>query len=211
MIVFNECRIDYEGKNLIIEASVDSLRYYDDIHISAIVIDTQDTFSESGPSSKDKAIYTQSLEDIDNDKDYIYIDDKCQCECHKDKGVKKLRIKLSSSDLRNISLNDNIFFVYIKASGIPSMNTPCGMDNGWTMSVAVNLRPIYNIAMGYIKELDNTCSIPRGFIDMILRLKAFNLSLKTGNYLTAIKQWQKFFKNKSTVSFTKNCGCYGIN
>ena len=77
--------------------------------------------------------------------------------------------------------------------------------------IAVNLRPIYNMAMGYIKELDSNCSIPKGFIDMILRIKAFKLALKTGNYTVAFKWWDKLFKNKRSISINKRCGCNGIN
>lgn len=108
------------------------------------------------------------------------------------------------------NLNDNILFVYVGVRGIPEPDTPCGMDNKYSVAVAVNLRPVYNMAMSYIKELESTCNIPRRFIDMILRLRAFELSIKTGNFLTAIKQWDKLFKNKRIVSPAK-CGCNGIS
>ena len=64
--------------------------------------------------------------------------------------------------------------------------------------------------MRYIKELDNNCTISKGFIDMILRLKAFEMSIKTGNFTTAINQWDKLFKNKRIVS-SSNCGCNGTS
>ena len=52
--------------------------------------------------------------------------------------------------------------------------------------------------------------INKNFIDYILRFKAFELSLKTGNYTLAIEYWEKFLKNKtSSISKPKGCGCYG--
>jgi hypothetical protein len=184
MIVFNECRIDSEGKYLIVEASVENLDYFKDVFIESIIVDTQDTYSESGPSESN--VYSEEFKD----------------------SPKNIRVRISLKELKVDSLNDNIFFVYIGAGGVPASGTPCGMDDTYTMCIAVNLRPIYNMAMSYIKELEKTCETPKGFIDMILRLKAFELSLKTGNFTTAFKQWDKL-KNKSIVPSHKGCGCHG--
>ena len=65
--------------------------------------------------------------------------------------------------------------------------------------------------MLYTKELGDTCSIPKNFIDYILKVKALDLSLKTGNYQEAIRYWNRLFKNfyyTNNVEFS-NCGCYG--
>lgn len=211
MVVFNECRIDKEGKNLIIDVSVDSLPYYKNIYLDSITIDTDKTFIEHGPSST--PIYNTLFPELtDPEPDYSDTteNDIFIIEEHKDKGLKNIRLELNYKELGLDNLNDNILFVYVGVRGIPEPDTPCGMDNKYSVAVAVNLRPVYNMAMSYIKELESTCNIPRGFIDMILRLRAFELSIKTGNFLTAIKQWDKLFKNKRIVSPAK-CGCNGIS
>lgn len=212
MVIFNECRIDKEGKNLIVDVSVDSLTYYKDVYLESITIDTDKTFIEHGPSSN--PIYSQNFTDV-TESELIYSgsiasDSVFEIGATEVNGLKNKRIKLSARDLGLDNLNDNMLFVYIAVGGIPAPDTPCGMDNKYTVGVAVNLRPIYNMAMGYIKELEGTCNAPKGFIDMILRLKALELSLKTGNYTTAIKWWNKLFKNKAGVSITKKCNCNGI-
>ena len=216
MIVLEQCRID-EGK-LIIEASVENLSYYKDVYIEAVVIDTNDTYSPNGPSNN--PVFIKEFEpehmkvDVTNDCNSLKVDEDCKCGdvyTSQKAGVKNIRLCLSPKDINVSNLDNNIFFVYIIATGIPAPCTPCGMDNKFTMGIAVNLRPIYNTAMKYVNELDSTCTIPRGFIDMILRLKAFDLSLRTGNYQVAFKQWDKLFKNKISVSPTKGCGCNGIN
>lgn len=59
MIVLNECRITDDGKYLIIEASVDSLNYYENVYISQVIIDTDETWINSGPSSNN--VYNQEF------------------------------------------------------------------------------------------------------------------------------------------------------
>lgn len=192
MVVFNECRIDKEGKNLILDVSVDSLSYYKDMYLDSVIIDTDKTFIENGPSSN--RIYTQQFPDVNGTK------------------PRNIRVTINHSELirNSTSLNDCILFVYIKVGGIPDANIPCVCDKIYSIAVAVNLRPVYNMAMRYIKELNNDCTIPKGFIDMILRLKAFEMAIKTGNFTTAINLWNKLFKNKRIVS-SSNCNCNGTS
>lgn len=220
MVVLNECRIDQEGKNLIIEATVENLSYYKNVYIDSVTVHTNENYSPNGPN-KETCVFFKSFE-----SDYFKVDTRCDCtpvtedencKCgnvytSQKAGVKKIRLSIKAKDLiRAADFNNNIFFVYVTATGYPTPDCPCGMDNCYTMGVAVNLRPIYNMAMGYIKELDSNCTTPNGFVDMILRLKAFDLSLRTGNYPMAFKQWDKLFKNKVSVSPKRGCGCNGIN
>lgn len=204
MIIFNQCRIDNEGKRLIIEATVENLNYYKDVYIKSIIIDTDETFISSGPSKN--PVFSQNFV-----TDQIDEETTCGRVETNDIGIKNIRLTLSEKDLKAGSFTNNIFFIYVVATGVPAPCTPCGMDNEVTLGIAVYLKPLYEMAMKYVREVDSNCNIPKGFIDMILRLKAFDLSLKTGNIPTAIKYWDKLFKNKISVSPNKNCGCNGIN
>ena len=196
MIQFNTLKITQDGKNLIINASVKNLEYYTNVLIGSIVIDNQDTYSVSGPSSN--PIYRHSFagKDLVTNKDIA--------------GLKNISITVSAKELldNNGDLNDDILYVYLIAVGTPSADTPCGMDNVNTLGVALNLRPIYNNGINYIKQVESTCEIPKDFIDFILRYKALDLALKTENYIQANKYWNKFFKNNNVVSLnTNSCGC----
>lgn len=204
MIIFNQCRIDPDGKHLIIEASVENLKFYKDVYIESVIIDTDETFSSTGPSNN--PVFNQNFI-----TDQIDEETTCGSVETNDIGIKHIRLTLSEKDLRAGSFTNNIFFVYVVATGVPDSCTPCGMDNKITMGIAVYLKPLYDMAMKYIKEMDSNCNTPKGFIDMILRLKAFDLSLKTSNIPTAIKYWDKLFKNKISISPNKNCGCNGLN
>lgn len=185
MIKFTRCEIDERGESLIIEASVDNMSYYDDVYIDSIKIDTEKTYSVNGPSEMSHEI--------------LFTEDR-----------KSVSLRLCISDIPNISnFNDSIFFVYAIARGVPCSDTPCGLDPCYIMTIAINMRPIYNKAMKYINELNSKCDVPRGFIDMFLRLKAFSLALRTGNIMKAIDLWKSLSKDKKIVSF-KGCGCHGI-
>ena len=102
-----------------------------------------------------------------------------------------------------------MFFVYAIAKGYPAPDTPCGRDNSQILGTVINLYPFYQDTIGYLKELNDTCTPPKNFIDSILRFKALELSIKTGNYTQAIKYWKQFFSKRKPVTVKNNCGCYG--
>lgn len=183
---FNELRITPDSRHLIIDVSIPEEDYYDDVYLDSVLIDNQDTFVNNGVSSK--PVYS-----------YI-IPDNGGCM----KGVKHLRIVLDRYDLGS---TDGIFFIYVRVKGMPSPDTPCGMDNITTMRAVSNLYPYYSQAMGYIKELGDTCSVPQNFIDYILKMKALELSVKAGDYTGAIKYYNKFLKNLPRSPKKGGCGC----
>lgn len=218
MIEFSKCRIDPEGKNLIIEAAVKSDSYYTNVYIDSVTIDTEETFSTLEPSSSpifsqsyvgETAAATTTNVSLSTVVESSDIEENTATTIST---TKSISLELTPVTLGLSNFNDHIFFVYVKATGTPSADTPCGKDNVYTLAVAVNLNPIYQMAMGYIKELSSNCEIPSGFIDMILRLKALDLALKTGNNDVAAKYWTKMFKGKTTTTSSKsNCGCNGLN
>lgn len=184
MIKFTDLRVN-KG-HLIITAEVRETRnYYDDIYISKIKIDSQDTFSSSGPSSS-----------------LIY-------ESETFTSAKKITLDLTVNDFTgDIDMNRTMFFVYAEASGMPSASTPCGFDETPSVGVTFSLCPIYNETMQYVKEIESNCDLPKNFINMILQFKAIQYSINSGHFTQAIKYYNKFYKNLS-VSTSNSCGCNG--
>lgn len=190
MVTFNELRITKDGKYLIIDVSIRSQSYYNDVYLDSISIDTQDTYKDGGPSSS-----------IVYHKDIASESDK----------AKSYRLELSVGEFLP-SLSDNMFFVYVKAKGTPASDTPCGMDNEYTLGVTFNPCALYNSFMSYIKEVGNACSIPKNLINMLLQFKAVEASINTDHYAQAIEYYNKFIKNlgkTNTTAHIKSCGCYG--
>lgn len=215
MIKFNELRITPDNECLIIDVQVSQESYYKDIYLDSIIIDNQDSYNPNGPS--DNPIY--SITSLTQNNNYIYssedlnnyIKDSDQSPVFDEEDTfikkKKVRIILTKQDIGKIE--GNMFFVYVIAGGTPSPNTPCGMDNSICMRTVIALQPIYNKAIQYFKELNTECTIPKGLIDIILRLKALELSIKTGNYNQAISYWNKYFINLQGITEfkTNNYGC----
>jgi hypothetical protein len=184
MIQINTLKIAPDGKSLIVNAAVKDLSYYENVYIGSLKIDDQDSFSEFGPSSN--PIWQDSYE--------------------KKKTV-DITIDIAAFDPKKTSLNEDILYCWFEATGTPSSDTPCGMDNTYTLGIAINLRPIYNKGMAFFKEMENNCSMPKEFINFILEYKALDLALKTENYIQANKYWNKFFKGTKVTSIKTGCGC----
>lgn len=195
MITFNELRITPDSKSLIIDVSVKDYEYYKNITIDSIIIDTQETYLVSGPSSN--PIFKYSVKSTQDNNLY---------SAQRSLDNKSIRLQLTSQDLQD-KLSTSLLFVYVVTTGKSSPATPCGMGNRITLGTVVDLFPIYCKTISYLKELNSSCSIPKNLIDMILRLKALELSLKTGNYIQAIEYWNKYFINISTNINSTSCGC----
>lgn len=183
MIKFTELRVQKERLTIVAEVR-DIENYYDNVYIDKIIVDTQDTFTTSGPSAN--PIYSVT---VDGNK-------------------KRVSISLSATTLGLEDLEHTMFFVYAKAKGTPAPGTPCGYDEEYSMGVTFAFCPIYNATMKYIREVENTCELPTSFINMILQFKAIQYSIDTGHYVQAINYYNKFYKNLN-LGTTSNCGCHG--
>lgn len=127
----------------------------------------------------------------------------CDCGCElatipadfdpKNVKIKRGRIVIDWQDMV-APMHNSLFFVYAKAKGTPTADAPCGKDNVFTLGIAVNLYPVYNSFICALKELDSDCNVPKNVIDMYLRYFAFNINVKTGHYIDAIRIWDRWFK-----------------
>ena len=217
MIHFNELRYSRDNKYLVIDAAIDSQDYYNDVVIDSIIIDNQNTFVTNGPSST--PIYTYKVPDM-YDKTYS-IPEECSCNPVRIKedesycftygldSMKHVRLELPLNAL-GIDCSSDILFVYVIATGTPAAATPCGFDNSKIMGTVVNLKYMYDNMLYYIRQIESECEVPRNFIDSILKYKAFELSIRTGNYPLAIKYWKKYLSNNNlNIPTIKTCNCYG--
>lgn len=188
MVQFNELRITPDNKELIIDVSVKDLDIYTNVYLDYIMIDNQDTFIEDGPS--DTPIYTYTV------KDAAY-------STSPNGSIKQCRLTLTNGD---VNLSSDLLFIYVVVKGVPDPSTPCNMDNATTMGVVYNLHNIFQSFMPYIREVENDCNLPKGFVNYILRFKALELAFATGNYTLAIKYWNRFFKDK-LITQPSTCNC----
>lgn len=188
MITF-DIDISADNKYLVITAAMDRKSpYYQDMTIKDITIDNQDTFVESGPS--DNPLYY----------DLTY----------EDPGIEEDTWEIPAEVIaaKGGDITKDILYIYVGTHGTPQAETPCGLDNTTAMAIVFNMKDILNKSMSYMKEMEDECNPPKGFIDFILKLKAVKYALKSQNYTKANQYWKKFFKNVSIpVLNTKGCGC----
>lgn len=124
--------------------------------------------------------------------------------------AKEIHLVINKNDfISNINMSENLFYIYIHASGYPTSNCPCRLDESYTLGVTFDAGMIYNQMMSYTKELSDCCSIPKGFINMILLFEALKSSIETENYVSANKFFAKLSKTATYQSSPKNCGCNG--
>ena len=184
MVEFNQLLVIPYDKGLYIDCSVLDMPFFENVYIDKIVIDSQDTFNKDGIS-----------------KHPIY--------SYKTAGnVKRVKLTVKDTDLLVTKLENTIFFVYVIIKGIPSPDTPCGLDIPVTLGVGVDAYSVYRKALDYLYATYNECDIPKRFIDFILKYKAFQICLKTRDYPLAITYWKSFLKSMKSNSSNK-CGCHG--
>lgn len=183
MVEFKKLFIIPYNKGLYIDVAVLDMPYFDNVYIDRVAIDTQETFDTKGISAT--PVYEYKVEG----------------------DVKSLQLAIADNELKVPQVEGTMFFVYIVTKGIPSSNTPCGLDNNPILGVGVDTYQVYRKALIYIRECYESCKVPREFIDFILRYKAFKMCLKTRDFPLAITYWNKFWKTlrKSPT----NCGCHG--
>lgn len=104
-------------------------------------------------------------------------------------------------------LKGELLFITPQISGYPSEDTPCGQDECNKAYIYCDT-DVKERGLAYLKELNENCQIPKGFIDFILKSAALDISLQTCNYKDAAKYW-KYLKGQKIKSKSKNCGCHG--
>lgn len=101
--------------------------------------------------------------------------------------------------------SDELFILTPKIVNLHE-DTPCGMDIP-DKGVIYDKDKLIQKGLPYLKELGDTCSVPRSLIDFILRRYALDMSLETCNYNIAVKYWKMLTMVKGTT--IKGCGCNG--
>lgn len=210
MIRFNECRITSDGRHLIVDVSVIESEYFNDVFIDSISIDTDKTYVDDGPS--DKSVLSLTSNDIERFNDEIdnavYPDDFYTIQSE---GSKHLRLVVHKNDPRwKVDMNKEMLFVYVHTTGSPKSDAPCDISQTTQMKSVVNMFPLYKKAMEYIHQIESDCcEMPYGFQDMMIKIKAFEVAIKTGNYTRAIKYWNKYLNGIEDNIVKHKCGCHG--
>lgn len=195
MVEIEELYITNTGNDLFIKAKVKDLEYYKNVYISDVYILNQDQY--------DEAIIPDEV--ISDPKKYTYHE-------HFD-NTKEIEGSVSASEINTKgNFSSGLYFVYVRCTGMPAFNTPCGMDNEYTIGVITNWEAIYCDMSHTIKDLEaatcNSCHVPEKFIDNLLMVKALECEINAGNYMQA-KIWYNDFFKKKNLGKVSTCNCNG--
>lgn len=191
MVEFKDLKISKDGKYLIIDVAVKDSSYYNNVYLQSIKIDTQKTYRQGLPSSR--PIYSQTFSS----------------------GTKRCSISLDYRDLGRVNLSKTMFFVYVTVTGAPQYPADyvigCADDKVTTLGVTFDIGRYLKYLMNGIRQIEKHCMPPKGFIDALLRLKAVQISIDTGNYQQAIEYFNDYIADEGDDSTASKsaCGCYG--
>lgn len=129
---------------------------------------------------------------------------------------KQYTLSLSVKDIlflldgETTSDNTPLFVVYVKTKGTPHPDTPCGEDQEYTMGIAINKCPILNYILETAEQIKSHCTIPKLYIDNLLKYQAFILAVKAGNFNKAVEYWKQFYnKGNFKINYNK-CNCHEV-
>lgn len=194
-VIFDQLRISDDGKKMYINLHVNKAEYFDDIYLDSITIMTADKVSETNPNMPTSDyIYNKVFEDNQKEADLVLL-------------PSDFNEHFTKSDFTS-----DLFFVFVKIKGVPSECTPCRLDEEVTLGVTFDDNMLYQKVIQFTKDLADSCTISKGFIDMILLWNGFKAAVNTEHYLSAIDFWKKMFYGHQGInglSSSKPCGCHG--
>lgn len=210
MIEFRELYIDPEHKCLIVDVEIEDLEYYDGAVIENIILDTEMRYLPSEGTYNGIVLYSNAS------------DKTMALNVMPESEGRRVRLELNQATLDvlqadsdyQINLKENHMYtitVNADTSLAPNIGlSPCGCSEASVTRSLMDMQPIYNSLMAGIKQVATDCTVPKTFIDNVLRMNAVDAALKTGNYDLAAKFWNQFYSNSKTPSIkTRNCGCHG--
>lgn len=196
-VIFDQLRIAEDGKMLYLDCHVNTASMFSDRYIDKVVIKTGEQVLETETSPTVA------------DGNHIYLKQVSGNQ-------KEIHLALQPVDMNEYySKNDfssDMFFVYVVCKDLSTNECiPCELSNLTYIGTTFDTHRLYQEAMGYVKELSDTCEVSEGFIDFILRFNAFKIAADTGHYQCAVDFYKQLFGGSyaSHNSTTKGCGCRG--
>ena len=185
MVNISTLYVDRKAKVIRLIASVGNESYYENVYITGVKIDTQDTFTNGTPSSE--VVYSRNIQN-----------------------QKSIDLTISYADLDILNF-DNLYFVYVITNDGYAYNTPCGLDNYITVDATADFTMYLNAVLGHVSKLKDCCELPRDFICGLLQYAAFKLAIKCGDFNKAIYYYNTYLKPGKgvTIPSTSGCGCHG--
>lgn len=189
MIEIRNITITPRGDKMIIDANIELDESFENCFIKEVFIDTQDTYTMSGPS--ENIVYRKLITKDDASKlpeSTITIN-----------GVEKVRnlhLVIYEEEIC-ASLMSDFFVVYIQADGVFDKSEVSRCDSfNVVLGCCFWMWPLYKEFMNFIRELNTKCEVPRNFIYTYLKYQGLITSVRTGNVADAIFLYSKYIMTR---------------
>ena len=170
---------DYINDKISVTIKVEDKPYLENVYIKRVLIDTIDTVSSTGPSTKAISITVE--------------------------GNKK-EIVLNTEDI-NLSIKGTPLFFFVEPFMFPvSVEAPCGEDKAYEyIGYTLNRKPIYD---SFVCALNNItdCKFPNELATKYLKYKALDIALESKQLDKAAKLYKDYFTN-NTITTKSKCPC----
>lgn len=213
MIEIRNITITPKGDKMIIDANIELDEAFENCFIKEVFIDTQDTYTMSGPS--ENIVYRKLITKDDASKlpeSTITIN-----------GVEKVRnlhLVICEEEIC-ANLMSDFFVVYIQADGVFDKSEVSRCDSfNVVLGCCFWMWPLYKEFMNFIRELNTKCEVPRNFIYTYLKYQGLITSVRTGNVADAIFLFDKYIRTKHNHHYEHHhdhhdhhhddvhCGCH---
>jgi len=215
MIIFDQLRISDDGKKVFLNAHVNAATAFTSIYIKEITIQTADQVSEDTCLPTDEYIYKKTLTTSVKNVDLVIAPTDPETD--------------STWASKHTTFSDQLLFVFLTCEHVGQVDPcfialPCRLDELTSVGVTFDENLLYQRVMDYTRELAADCTIPQGFIDLILLWNAFKAAIETEHFIPAIKYYNILFgndvvngySNSNTISSNssgnhsviRGCGCH---
>lgn len=194
MVFIEQFRISDDGKRMYINMRMNEASLFDDMYIKRIVIMTGDKVLEATSQSAptENFVYEKAYSPEDR--------------------VRQVDLVLNPGDFNynftKPNFSSDLFFLYVENGGAISGCAPCWSDAQYDVAVTFDDKLLYQKAMGYTKELADTCDVSNGLVDFILLFNAFKAAVETEHFTQAVEFYNRMFGSVAAFA-TKGCGCHG--
>lgn len=218
MLIYDQLRISDDSKQLMMNFHVNTASYFDNVTLASVTVvavsKTEDISETDCVPPTTGYIYKKVYTDGERE-DAIVLDravldtafNNTDSEGHpKSEGATAL-VPFNGDNFGSL-----LYFVYVECSTTDENNPciPCTSPTAMTtLGVTFDTTLLYQKMLQYTKQLNESCKIAKGFLDLVLLWNAFKAAIETEHYIAAIEFWNKLFRNVGVAGTSKPCGCHG--
>lgn len=173
--MINIDRLDFKNGRLNIEVSIEDNDYFANVFLDKIIVDTQSTYTSSGPSQTPLLNYQIAT------------------------GQKKFQISFQPTNFNINEFCGTFFIVYITSTGNATTGTPADLIIPIEKVGIYDKYSLFQELKPQFRLFTKTGIIPKKFIDLILLIRYIDYSIIQKQYANIIHEWHNIIDNFNNI------------